>query len=440
MKQQLLSISVIAAMGLAFSANASASTIEVSHFFSGCSAKWAANADLEAARGQGECAIVNALINSYNKTNKDGVEVKYKALPENTYYDSYRASFATGDQPDISIMHSSVMPGYVKRKLITSVEPVIQGAAIDKKDFFNTVKESVSYNGDMYAIPFDSHSLLWHVNVDLFEKAGLINDLGEPIMPHSRKELLEQAKLIKEKTGKDYITMSMNDVNMSNPVWFWQSLVGQQGGHYTNNSNDKATFSTPEGQEALSLIKELVDKGYVKPYTEYNASEQAFLNGEAAVFANGTWVVDYYNSQTKKDGALLKQYSAQAFPKIYNKDGVWQDNHNWVVSSKKGRTNEQSKAIGSFLEYLSDNSNYWATTGHMPVRESIAMSDFVLKLPQRTQYLKNITSGIPVPPIQNGRAFLEVARDEFKSAWLTDKPVKETLESAEKRANRVMNR
>lgn len=435
-----LSIPAMAIMGLAFSANASATTIEVSHFFSGCSAKWAVNADLEAARGQGECAIVNALINHYNQSNKDGIEVKYKALPENTYYDSYRASFATGDQPDISIMHSSVMPGYVKRKLITSVEPVIKQTDLNKADFFDAVKQSVSYNGEMYAIPFDSHSLLWHVNVSLYKKAGLVNELGEPVMPKNREELLEQAKRIKDATGKDYITMSMNDVNMSNPVWFWQSLVGQQGGHYTNSTNDKATFNTSEGREALSLIKSLVDKGFVKPYTEYNASEQAFLNGDAAIFVNGTWVVDYYNSQAKKEGALLTEYSAQAFPKIYGQNGVWQDNHNWVVSSKKKRSDAERTAIASFLKFLSDNSHYWATTGHMPVRESIATSDFVLNLPQRAQYLPNIAAGIPVPPIQNGRAFLEVARDEFKSVWLVGKSVEETLITAEKRANRVMNR
>ena len=48
---------------------------------------------------------------------------------------------------------------------------------------------------------------------------------------------------------------------------------------------------------AAALIKAIYDEGLANTALDYPGAEQAFLNGEAGILINGTWVVDSYNAQ-----------------------------------------------------------------------------------------------------------------------------------------------
>ena len=41
----------------------------------------------------------------------------------------------------------------------------------------------MTYNGEIYGVPFDIHALLTCYNLDLFEQAGMLNDDGTPMIP-----------------------------------------------------------------------------------------------------------------------------------------------------------------------------------------------------------------------------------------------------------------
>jgi multiple sugar transport system substrate-binding protein len=58
-------------------------------------------------------------------------------------------------------------------------------------------------------LPFDTHTWLWHINLNLFKQAGLIDASGNAILPKSADELLAQAKQFKEKTGKPYFVSTL---------------------------------------------------------------------------------------------------------------------------------------------------------------------------------------------------------------------------------------
>ncbi len=57
--------------------------------------------------------------------------------------------------------------------------------------------------------------------------AGLVDASGAPIVPKSAQELFEQARIVKEKTGKRY--MSMDARNDAMPVRVFNMLMWQQG-------------------------------------------------------------------------------------------------------------------------------------------------------------------------------------------------------------------
>jgi len=57
-------------------------------------------------------------------------------------------------------------------------------------------------NGRIYGLPRDGYVLGLHINIELFEQAGLMTDDGLPMYPRTLQELAEYGQIIREKTGK----------------------------------------------------------------------------------------------------------------------------------------------------------------------------------------------------------------------------------------------
>ncbi|HYE08580.1 MAG TPA: extracellular solute-binding protein, partial [Patescibacteria group bacterium] len=64
-----------------------------------------------------------------------------------------------------------------------------------------TIKELLSKDGKIYGIPRDGYALGLMINVEMFEKAGLVDANGAPKYPKTWEELAQCAKTIKDKTG-----------------------------------------------------------------------------------------------------------------------------------------------------------------------------------------------------------------------------------------------
>jgi len=57
-------------------------------------------------------------------------------------------------------------------------------------------------NGRIYGLPRDGYVLGMHININLFEQAGLMTADGLPMIPRTLQELAETGQIIREQTGK----------------------------------------------------------------------------------------------------------------------------------------------------------------------------------------------------------------------------------------------
>ena len=64
------------------------------------------------------------------------------------------------------------------------------------------IRETLSPDGKVYALPMDAYALGIWVNIPMFEKAGLMEEDGTPKQPKDWNEVAEFAVKIKEATGK----------------------------------------------------------------------------------------------------------------------------------------------------------------------------------------------------------------------------------------------
>lgn len=400
-------------------------TVKLARFFGDCDDSTAGVTDVSKATT--ECEVIQILTNKFNAENEAGITVERLGGAEwGTYYDALNTTFAGGDPPDVAVMHGSNMPDYTSRDLLLPLDEKFEEFGIDPGDWTEPALGAVTYNDQLYGVPFDLHANLWHVNVDLFKEAGLVDADGNPILPTSRAEFEEQAQTMKDETGKDYLATDASQFPIGVRLMF--TLVWQQDSDLISDDGTTATVDTPEAAEALDFMLTMFEKGYANPEFNYDASQEAFLNGEVAVLHNGTWAVDQYNREAPFE------YRAMDFPTLYSTAAVWANSHMWVVP----RQSDEAKYDASvqFLKFLYDHIGDWsAGTGHLATRKSVLSSDRMANVPQRANYANTANIAKLVPAIVNWQAVEDILKEELESTWLTDKDPAQALVDAEQRIN-----
>ena len=86
----------------------------------------------------------------------------------------------------------------------------------------------MTYNDEIYAIPMDVHGALWHINLDLWEKAGLVDENGVPMIPAGPEEFAAACQAVLEATGAPILGSGDDDV--LGTAWLWASVLAQNGG------------------------------------------------------------------------------------------------------------------------------------------------------------------------------------------------------------------
>jgi multiple sugar transport system substrate-binding protein len=366
--------------------------ITFARFFGACEGDYGTSQDVAHARG--ECGVMTTLTNLFNATNQDNIVVKPQIIEWGPYYQQFNARMAAHDIPTIAVMHSAQLGDYTR--YVEPMDDALKEAGIDASDFTPNARNAVTVGGKIYAMPWDTHSWLWHFNVGLFKKAGLVDDSGQPIVPKTVDAMIAQAKQMKEKTGKPYFVIATSGPgDFANGARGYYSWLYDQNGSIFPDGFEKANFKTPESLAALRPFELLVQAGVITTGLDGSGALGGFLNGAGAVYLTGTWRIDdFLAAEAKPDSALHDGYTARVFPTLFTTQSVWTDNHTWVLP--KGSTAQQHKAALVFLKFLWDHNFDWARGGgHLPARQSL-MAEYA-KLPLR-QYIVDIpTFGKALP-------------------------------------------
>lgn len=434
----LLCTAVLAACS-ASSSDAGKTEITLMRFFGSCEAQY--GQVNKASEGVGECGIVTALVNEFNATNPDGIVVRTQIGEWGPYYDQLTARLVAKDIPTIAVMHESALGDYVRRKLVLPLDADFARVGIDKADFTAHAARGTSFNGQTYALPFDTWAWLWHINTRLMKQAGLMRADGRPVLPHSPEELLAQARQFKQRTGKPYFAWAVVNETAANDRTFL-TLVAQQGAPLFAADGKTIHMHQPAVTHALTLMQQLYAEGLVKPNTDYAAANQAFLNGEAGVVVVGTWTIDQFLRESKKaDSPLQGGYAVVPFPQLYERPAVFADGHSWALF-KGGATDAKGhEAALKFLKFLWDHDADWARTGHLPARQSVAESAAFRALPLREPLAEITRTGIGMPGnVPTQRAIELLIGEDVANLMLSGKPVAEVQASVEKRVNTALRK
>jgi sorbitol/mannitol transport system substrate-binding protein len=112
-----------------------------------------------------------------NFTKQYGIKVKYVTLPENTLRQKVTSDVATGGgQFDIATVGTYDVPIWAKNKWIVTLQPYFTpsvAASYALNDVIPKVRLGLSYQNQLYALPFYGESSMTYYNKKLFAAAGL---------------------------------------------------------------------------------------------------------------------------------------------------------------------------------------------------------------------------------------------------------------------------
>lgn len=405
-----------------------AQEITLGRFFGACE-----DAGTDTTTSAGEACIIQSIINAAD-AELDGISINTLPTDWGNYYDQIKAAYAGGTPPDVHVMHRHRIPEFAGLGALAEISGELEAAGIDASDWSPAALDAVSYNGGIYGVPMDFHANLWHVNMDIMEAAGLVEN-GAPVLPTSPAEMMEHAAMVKEATGQDYLAADFAQFPIG--VRLVLALMWQQDANIFTDDGT-ATINTEAGKNAVEAITQLFGAGYANPQLNYADSQQAFLNGEAAVLVNGTWVVDFYSAEAAKEEVALDNYYVADFPTLFETGATWADSHMWAIpASLEGAEREAALKV---LAFINDHNIDWARTGHMSVRQSVVDSEAYQSLPHRDEYTGTAAIARDTPPSARYGAIQDVLNRELQAIWLTDKPVEAALQDAEFEVQDLLDR
>ena len=104
-----------------------------------------------------------------------GIKLKFVSLPENEARAKITASTATqGGEFDVVMISNYEAPQWAANGWLENLEPHMKATpGYDEGDFIPSIRQSLSYENQMYAVPFYGESSFVVYRKDLFQKAGL---------------------------------------------------------------------------------------------------------------------------------------------------------------------------------------------------------------------------------------------------------------------------
>ena len=312
----------------------------------------------------------NSIVDTYNKEKNPNYPIQSITLVWGDYYTKLQTAVATGNGPDAGISHVSKLYELAETGVAQPLTPYLDELGIDLSDYYTQESiDAVTIDGDVYAIPLDTHAEVLYYNLDLLEQAGITEDDVKNIQ--SADDFTALLKKCKDALPSDVSPLSITQSG-DDPFRMWYADYFQAGGtDFVNEDASECTIDDEISKKVLDWQKSLYDDGLILP--GISDHQALFQQGKAAFVITGTWA----NGVFEQTNGL--NFNSTIYPRLF--DGAdtqycWADSHTLILPTNKNRTEEESKAVVQFLFSASnDYGLIWAGSGQIPAAVSVNQSD-----------------------------------------------------------------
>jgi multiple sugar transport system substrate-binding protein len=207
-------------------------------------------------------------------TAQTGISVNILGVPHDNMHQQFLLDGLAGTGSyDVYEADQPWVPEFAQRKFIVNLNDKVK----DRQDFVGNTLETVSYKGNIYALPFIVHNIVMYYRTDLFEQAGI----SAP--PATWDEYREYAKKLTKKESGVWGTLVEGKQNGEVAVRL-HSFIQQAGGDVVDKEN-RPTLDSPAGLAALQLMTQIAFQDQSSPpgLLDLTDMQGLFLDGKLAM-------------------------------------------------------------------------------------------------------------------------------------------------------------
>lgn len=230
----------------------------------------------------GNMIVMQGLSKQFEKDHPE-IELEWRVLEENTLRQRLLSDLAISDGHfDIMTIGTYEAPIWAKRGWIAPLQTFIED--YDLEDVLATVRGGLSYQGQLYALPFYAESNMMFYRKDLFQKAGLTM----PSQP-TFQDVKKFAKAIHNPANQIYGICLRGKAGWGENMAIVSTMVNTFGGRWFDEKWHPV-IDSPEWKKAVSFYRELITQ-YGHPQTSlngFNENLSLFSNGHCGIWIDAT--------------------------------------------------------------------------------------------------------------------------------------------------------
>jgi sorbitol/mannitol transport system substrate-binding protein len=397
----------------------------------------------------GDMIVMQKLSSGFEEQHPD-IDLEWVVLEENVLRQRVTTDIATeGGQFDVMTIGTYEVPIWAAQGWLEPVGDLGEGYEI--KDVLEPVREGLSYDGTLYALPFYAESSMMFYRRDLFEEAGI----EVPEQP-SWQDVRGWAEQLHDPGSELYGICLRGKPGWGENMAFVSTLVNTFGGQWFNNDWEPQLDSEP-WQEAVNFYVDLLSN-----YGPPGASSNGF-NENLALFSTGKCAM--WIDATVAAGMLFNPAQSQVADKL----GFAQapiDKHpkgsNWLWSWALGipASSDAKDAAKTFITWATSKdyiemvgeSEGWvavppgtrtSTYERAEYQEAAPFAGFVLKAIETADPIETTAepkpySGVQYAGIPEFQAIGTQVGQMVAAALTGQMPVEQALSAAQRSTERTM--
>lgn len=286
--------------------------------------------------------VIEEIIDDFNAS-QDKIEVKYSYQPWGDIWTKSLSSITAGNPPDVIVQDINSVAQRAEAQQATNLSEYIEEGFSD--EFYPQLWDTVEYEGDAYAVPFNTDTQVIFYNKTLFKEAGI----SEEQLPQTWEELETVARKLDVKNGDDFERIGFYPLwNLGADVW----ALNADDGVSWFDKDENVKIDTDNKVEALEWI---LDWQEYYGQDTINRLEAEFGSGVADPFISGLVAmraqnINYYSSLAENAPDDF-EFGVIQIPEKESGSGHWSWGGGFVLEVPYGA--KDPEAAYEFIKYLS---------------------------------------------------------------------------------------
>jgi len=232
-----------------------------------------------------ELANQQKIVDAFEAMNPT-IKVNVTVADWDTYWDKLQTSLAGGNAPDVFLMDGPLYPDYQTRDQLLDLTPYIARDGFDTSQLADLgIKDFTAADGHLYGLPRDLSTIALYYNKKMFDAAGIPYPDGTWDW---NKLVSVSQQLTKTVNGATQWGFYTETTDMEN---YWSELVWQAGGDIVGPDKKTLMIDSDQAAQGIQFLQDLIYKYKVMAQPTPGGSGDLFENGQAAMEADGSWLV-----------------------------------------------------------------------------------------------------------------------------------------------------